>query len=341
LLLWVGTAVLPSVVTINAPSTIRIVNILPVLGLFPALFLHNLAGLSTVFPRLSTGWPRFRPVLLTILFAFYTGWTAWSIFRIWPVGGDVPFVWQAALRETAVALDHDPTISAVAIGGWSPDTLDGPTMALYLRRADLLLSHFGVQAGEDIIYTLVIPTATENEARHIFVPMALPLAPELWQKLETWGGETAVHDLFTHITLPAAPAIHPQFPAATTFGDQLHLLGYDLRCLATSSPCHLVTYWQVAAPITQPLRLFLHALDADGNVLAEDYRWDTADPQNLWQPHWQPGDVILQVHPLALENAVQLRLGLFDPYSCDPEPCQNVLTQAGEAFMLLPIPERD
>jgi len=341
LLLWAGTAVLPSLVTINAPSTIRIVNILPVLGLFPALFLHNLAGLSTVFPRLSTGWPRFRPVLLTILFAFYTGWTVWSIFKIWPAGGDVPFVWQAALAETAVSLDHTPAITAAAIAGWSPNTLDGPTMALYLRRDDLALSHFGVQAGEDIMYTLVIPTAAENEARHVFVPTGLSLAPELLEKLEMWSGETAVHDLFTHITLPAAPAIQPQFPAAATFGDQLHFLGYDFNCPVTLSPCHLVTYWQVATPISQPLRLFVHALDAHGDILAEDYRWDTADPQNLWQPHWQPGDVIVQIHPLDVADAAQLRLGLFDPYTCDPGPCQNVPTQTGEAFMLLPIPGRD
>jgi len=280
--------------------------------------------------------------LLTILFAFYTGWTTWSIFRIWPVGGDVPFVWQAALAETAVALDQSPAISSAAVAGWSPDTLDGPTMALYLRRADLSLSHFGVQAGEDIIYTLVIPTAAENEARHMFVPTVLPLASELWQKLETWGGETAVFPAFAHITLPVAPTIQPQFPTAATFGDQLQLLGYDLNedCSLTPTPAHpltpcLVTYWQVAAPITQPLRLFVHALDADGNVLAEDYRWDTADPQNLWQPHWQPGDVIMQIHPLDLTNAAQLRLGLFDPYTCDPGPCQNVFTQAGEAFVLV------
>jgi 4-amino-4-deoxy-L-arabinose transferase-like glycosyltransferase len=211
-LLWAGTAVLPSVVTINAPSTIRIVNILPVLGLFPALFIHNLPLLSTVYPKLSTGWARFRPGLLTILFVFYAGWTAWLLFKVWPVGGDIPFVWQAALKETAVALDQTPTISSAAIAGWSPDTLDAPTMALYLRRDDLALSHFGVQVGEDIIYTLLIPTAAENGASHIFVPTALPLSPWLVAKLAAWGAETAVYDRFTHIILPAAPTYSAPIP---------------------------------------------------------------------------------------------------------------------------------
>ncbi|MBK8984926.1 MAG: glycosyltransferase family 39 protein [Chloroflexi bacterium] len=344
LLLWAGTAVLPSVVTINAPSTIRIVNILPVLGLFPALFIHNLPLLSTVYPRLSTGAARFRPVLLTILFAFYVGRTAWSIFVIWSNGGDIPFVWQAALRETAVALDGDFDITAAAIGGWSPDTLDGPTMALYLRRSDLPLSHFGVQAGEDIIYTLLIPNraptgvpgSAAGDARHVFHPTALPLHPHWQSQLKAWGAATQTNKSFTQHVLPGAPIIQPQFPAAVTFGVQLRFLGHDLNpdCSPTPSPC-LITYWQVSSPITQPLRLFIHALDESGEIVAEDYRWDTAEPQQLWQPHWQPGDLIMQIHPLPLDNAAQLRLGLFDPYSCAPGPCQNVPTETGEKFILL------
>ena len=121
----------------------------------------------------------------------------------------------------------------------------------------------------------------------MFVPTALPLAPELWQKLETWGGETAVFPAFTHIILPVAPTIQPQFPTTATFGDQLRLLGYDLNedCSLTPTPAHpltpcLVTYWQVAAPITQPLRLFVHALDADGAISRNElYGWQAGRMQ--------------------------------------------------------------
>ncbi|MBK7919255.1 MAG: glycosyltransferase family 39 protein [Chloroflexi bacterium] len=341
LLLWAGTAVLPSIATINAPSSIRIVNILPVLGLFPALFIHNSPKLSTVYPRLSTGTARFRPVLLTFLFVFYAGWTAWSIFEIWPNGGDIPFVWQAALHDTAVALDHDPAITAAAIGGWSPDTMDKQTMALYVRRDDLALSHFGAQAGEDIIYTVVIPAAAADGRAHIFHPTALPLAPFWQEKLLAWGATSETAVAFTHITLPAALPEAPQFVVDETFGGQLQLFGYSLEpesCLGSPRACQLVTYWRVVGPITQPMRVFVQVLDANGDLVAEDYRWDAAEPQALWQPHWQPGDTIIQLHPVSLANASQLRLGLFDPYSCDPGPCQNVPTAVGAPFVLLPMP---
>lgn len=341
LLLWAGTAVLPSIVTINAPSSIRIVNILPVLGLFPALFIHNSPKLSTVYPRLSTGAARFRPVLLTFLFVFYAGWTAWSIFKIWPNGGDIPFVWQAALHDTAVALDHDPAITAAAIGGWSPDTMDKPTMALYLRRNDLALSHFGAQAGEDIIYTVVIPAAAADGRAHIFHPTALPLAPFWQEKLLAWGAASETAVAFTHITLPAALPETPQFAVDETFDGQLQLFGYSLEpesCFGSPDACQLVTYWRVVGPITQPMRLFVQVLDGNGDLAAEDYRWDAAEPQALWQPHWQPGDTIIQLHPVSLANASQLRVGLFDPYSCDPGPCQNAPTAVGAPFVLLPMP---
>jgi hypothetical protein len=345
LLLWGATAVLPSLVTINAPSPIRMINLLPILALFPALFIHSLPALSTVFPRLSTGRSGFRPIFVVLLCLLYAGWTAWSIFRVWPVGGDTPFVWQTALRDVGAALDSDPAITR-------RPSLAGRRTRWTRRRwpficgaMTLALSHFGALPGEDIIYTLLIPNAAADGVRHIFRPAILPLAAVWEEWLREWKTAVLPHPTFTHYLLPAAPAIQPQFPTNATFGDQLHFLGHDLtHCSPAppppSPPACLLTYWQVASPIRQPLRLFVHVLGEDGEILAEDYRWDTADPQNLWQPHWQVGDVIMQLHPLDLEGATALRLGLFDPYSCEPGPCENVATAVGEPFILLPVGTR-
>ncbi|MCP5097819.1 MAG: hypothetical protein GY943_19910, partial [Chloroflexi bacterium] len=88
----------------------------------------------------------------------------------------------------------------------------------------------------------------------------------------------------------------------------------------------------------QAVRLFVQFLDADGNLVAEDYRLDNLDPQSLWFPHWQPGDLILQRHPIPLDAAItNIRIGFFDPYSCTPAPCQNLHTEAGEPFALLSL----
>ena len=156
--------------------------------------------------------------------------------------------------------------------------------------------------------------------------------------LQNWSANTHTTDTYTQYEIHQMPPIEPQNPAAATFGDQLQFLGHDL---VSGESDELVTYWRVAAPITQPMRLFVQVLDENGDIIAEDYSWDTADPQNLWQPHWQEGDLILQRHPLPenLADAAQLHISIFDPYSCEPGPCQNLITGNGQPFLLLPVQE--
>src|SRR5690606_29651167 len=47
LTLWLITSAIPSLVTIDAPSSIRIINLLPTLMLFPLVLIHRVPYLST------------------------------------------------------------------------------------------------------------------------------------------------------------------------------------------------------------------------------------------------------------------------------------------------------
>ena len=90
------------------------------------------------------------------------------------------------------------------------------------------------------------------------------------------------------------------------FGAVLRLLGYDLRTpvVAPGGTVELVTLWQVTDPRSLRLRdssgvnaelvLFTHALDAAGNVVAQEDRLDAP----AWD--WQAGDVIAQLHRFTL-----------------------------------------
>ncbi len=323
LLLWLATAVLPSLVTINAPSSIRMINILPVLPLFTAVVIHNRGRLSTVIPNLSTV---FVNILGVAVLGYHIWWTAVSMFQIWPQNEEVRFVWQAGLTQTAVFLDHQPITAPAAIAGWSPDTMDVPTMQLTLRRDDIPLSHFNPLDG-----TLILPAA--NGA--IYRPAILDLHPYWQNQLAAWGATEQAHGEFVETRLPDGfvPEVG-QGGKTAVFANQLQFLGYELV-----GSQELVTYWRVLAPPTAASRLFVHQLDAAGNLLGEDYRLDALDPQAIWFPHWRPGDLILQHHDLSapLADTATLRLGWFNPYTCAPGPCQNLLTQTGEPFLLLEI----
>ncbi|MCA9971565.1 MAG: hypothetical protein KC425_15180 [Anaerolineales bacterium] len=328
-LLWLATFTTPSLVTVDAPSTIRMINLLPFLPLPVAEVMHNLGNFSTKNGRLSTNLVYLG---MTALVAAHIWGTGTAVFRTWPRHPEVQFVWQAAFTDMGVFLDANsaietavsPAVVTAAIAGWTPATLDVPTMALLLQRPDARLSHFDPLDG-----TLLLPAPNADGTRTLLRPNILELDPYWESQLAAWHAAVTRHPLFTQYAIRNTPYA-PQSPITATFGAELRLRG------TTTLADGFITHWEVLAAPTAGRRLFLQWLDAAGNVLAEDYRLDTADPQNLWFPHWQPGDLLLQRHPAPPPGAAQLRLGWFDPATCSPGPCQNLPTAAGEPFLLLP-----
>ena len=322
ILLWSLASFAPSIVTVDAPSIIRTINILPIFILFPALVIHKSSELSPVIHKLSTRIRPFIPIFLTLL---YTGWTAYSLFIVWPQNEEVQFVWQKALTETAFTLDTTPNSGPVAIGGWSPSTMDPPTMQLSLRRQDLDLRYFGSDSQTEPINTLILPYADADEGIRIFHPTVRPLALPLQAKLTQLGATQTQHDTFTQYTIrntfPISRSEAAQSPIS--FNQEIQLLQTEFL------PDGLLTTWQILASTDQPRHFFVHALSTDGNILAQH---DGLDAPAI---HWQPGDILWQYHPLpVLDTAVtHIRLGLYNPATCPA--CQNLSTEDGSEFLLI------
>ena len=326
LLLWTLTAFIPSILTIDAPSSIRIINILPVLTLLPAIIIHNLGHLSTEKAYLSTAlMEKWIPALLVLLlFLWHLGRTGEAIFVIWPANEEVQFVWQKALTEAAAYLDATPQTGAVAIGGWTPATMDPPTMALTLRRDDLQLRFFDPQQA------LILPagSALGNPVRLIH-PTILPPHPALQAELQRWGAVPMATGDFTLYTLREVEPSGLDFSGGVTFGGEITLLGSrfteDCRPFI-SLPCQVITYWQVMESPQTPRRFFLHVVDGQGNTVTQH------DGLGAPAAHWQPGDLILQRHELAVEMPAPytLRLGVYDPLTG-----RRLLTATGVDYVLL------
>jgi hypothetical protein len=229
-----------------------------------------------------------------------TGWRTFEgLWRVWLANDEVRFVWQAALTEAAGYLDSSAAAGPVAVGGWTPDTMDAPTMELSLRRDDLSLRYF------DPTQSLILP-ATTGEPIRIVTPTALPLAPPLAAMFAPWEQPQGE---FTLYEIPARLDLGPQVAADVDFGGKARLMGYDVvEGCAVGEPCTLLTYWQVTAPDGQPRRIFLHALDETGQIASQDDRLGA--PAEFWQP----GDVILQLLTIA-QATDDLRLGIYDPQS--------------------------
>jgi hypothetical protein len=113
--------------------------------------------------------------------------------------------------------------------------------------------------------------------------------------------------------LPARPLDEEDIPYRLGYrlGDQITLLGYDLT---TTDPVTLTLYWRTEAQVGDNYTVFIHALDADGEIIAQ---FD-APPLNGLYPSgtWLPGQIIADVHPITLPTAAGfLAVGLYDPIS--------------------------
>lgn len=319
LLLWVLTAFVPSVVTINAPSTIRISNILPVLTILPAIVMHSMGYLSTERDELSTTvkrkWLPFVGVLLILI--FHLARTGWGLFVVWPANAEVQFVWQEALIDAAAYLDEVPDAGPVAVGGWTPETMDPPTVALSLRRDDLALRFFHPEQA------LLLPAAAPGETARIVHPAILSPHPALQAQLDRWGITGSRRNAFTVYEFDAPPDPAPDYPAAVSFGEELLFLGHTFRegCRpAGSAPCQILTYWRVTGPAAGPRRIFLHAVTEEGAIAA------TGDALGAPAAQWQVGDLLVQRHEVAIDTIepYTLNLGVYNP-----ETSRRLLTETG------------
>ncbi len=327
LILWLLSSSIPSIVTIDAPSYIRISNVLPLIGAFPpigAQVIHRFRHLSTIIPRLSPDLDRLLIVAgLSLIFLGHAVRSARALFFTWPAESEVQFVWQAALTEAAAYLDASDQAGPVAVGGWTPGSMDPPTMALTLRREDLALRFFNPQEA------VIVPVTPADASARVIRPLILSPHPYLEEKLAAWGAQETAFDTFVLYRLPANIALKPGIRKEATFGDQATLLGFDKQpdCPPVAAVCWLATYWQIQRASVEPRRIFVHQIGSDGQILAQDDRLGAPSE------HWQAGDLLLQLlwlPEVGEESRSETRLGFYNPVTGE-----RLLTRDGTDFVIL------
>lgn len=322
ILLWLLMSAIPSIVTVDAPSSIRIINALPVIAVFPVIGLeviHLFRGLSTVYTKLSPKFVRIAVIIsLLTLAAVYLARTSISLFNTWPVNTEVQFVWQQALTEAAAFLDASADAGPTAIGGWTPETMDPPTMELTLKREDLALRYF------DPTQSLIVPFQQDSQPSWIVLPAILPLASGLDSLLKQISDGSTSMGSFIYYEIPEHNSVSPQYPGDSLFDAEIKFIGYqavsdgeDVGSGDNSTnddvELQLVTFWQVEETTAEPRRIFLQAIsENEEQVIGQD------DALGAPAAHWRVGDIILQKHNLVLPantEAYELRLGIYDPVS--------------------------
>jgi 4-amino-4-deoxy-L-arabinose transferase-like glycosyltransferase len=332
LLIWLGGALVPSIVTSVAPSSIRDILGLVVVFVFPALALVE-AG-RWVKRKVHDAGRRMRGVGRTIyasrfllsafcllLLAPCLLLTVRDYFFVWPRHDVVRFDYQADLTAVAHRLDELPAGMPVTVAGLSVHTMDGPSLDLSTQR--------GVQDVRlcDTRETLVIPAGRDV---WLFVPQVVPFDVDLQGRLLEWGAVVEAGPQFSFASyrlsddavlrrdlqrLKAVVAMPDGTPVAlpVSFGGRLTFLGYEWlrQTFAPGDSATLLTYWRVETPSTVPLKVFVHLLgESDVSVAQHD---GLGSP-----PHrWGAGDLLVQKHVLSFPTDLspglyKLQLGVYN-----------------------------
>ncbi|MBN1285686.1 MAG: glycosyltransferase family 39 protein [Anaerolineae bacterium] len=106
------------------------------------------------------------------------------------------------------------------------------------------------------------------------------------------------------ITLePAAESDFPN-PASINFGGKAELAGYalDARRAAPGDTLTLTLYWRALSTMDANYTVFAHVVGADTHIWANGDAWPTGPGGDvIATAAWQPGDIIEDVHTLALD----------------------------------------
>ena len=328
-LIWLAGGLAPAVLTWPAASNSHGILAQPPTFLIAAVGLDALIGRMTAVDR---SWSMAAAGVLSMaVLGVHTITAVNDYFNQWATHPVVQREHQTGTARTALYFARRSVDGFVFSSGrvtpWNPWTettfrVIAPQAAAQTRWFDARWSFVFPNGRTDL--TLITPALDDDPA-----PLDGRLIEDLFPTVEPSPLATAyfsathvVSSLQTRlITLTRAAVSWPpgvkidraaQLPVV--FGDQLALIGYDLRrtVVPIGKNIRLTTYWRVVQPDAAPLSIFVHVLSEAGDLAAQ---WDgfTVAPRYL-----QAGDIVVQVHFIPIPPAFKpgrydLALGVYRP----------------------------
>ena len=329
LLIWFAAGILPSLITGPTANTTRNLGALAPTFILPAV---GFVALGQWLTRRGYAWS--RPVstaVAALWLLFAAGQSTVDYFGRWAQSPDVRAAYQHTLVTALDYLDEQaaghPAGDPIIISSVYPGPAHNPSIALVLANAS------DERRWVDARYALVLPG--DRPARLVAMA-ATPLHP----LFATWVSPVTQVDLrpddlnpfFTVSSLPAASALADELsllPEVVSFGADspaLRLVGY--RWLADSvapgGVAELMQVWQVVDPAgvgpivppfyTTDVVFFTHVLGENGQNL---FQADALDAPS-WD--WQAGDLVVQIHQLAVPADIPagvytVAVGVYDRLS--------------------------
>lgn len=288
LLIWLGVALIPSAITPQSPSTVRLVGALPVVYV-----LLGVGGTAVYDKILSVNGSSKTHLVLTVVLV---GLLGINLFRTINDG----FVNWAQAETTRLA--HYQTVLLDIARHWQANPTENSVIADAFYEPidkDSLIRNLGadpqfrwVQTGANVAGAIVIPV--KGNGRFYVPEFAAPSA-----NLLEFAGipnepqfRSQNEPSFAIYSLPnTAPELTTLEPILLE--DRISLIGYEILDIEDKPLPEIFTLWRVENDLPADLAAFLHLVDADNRIVAQHDGLDAA-PTTL-----QVGDLVLQRHVLA------------------------------------------
>ncbi|HET7375296.1 MAG TPA: glycosyltransferase family 39 protein, partial [Anaerolineae bacterium] len=271
-LIWLGSMLIPSMVTSGAPNFTRTLGALPVAFALPAIGLEWLS----MWPLRMIAMPYeqkltrlLKPIAIVFLigvFAVNAASTFDDYFNKWPNQPETQFVFQADFAAIAKDIDAN-TVMDVSVGGLSNDTMDDDSLRLLLQRKDVRVRWFDsgspISSGGAIVFW-------DNSPVYIYVPTIVPISLAL-SFFEPYYTRVETQDYARYTgQFKASP---PRPGGLVLFDDTATLSLGDAPYHSSAQPgssIALTTLLRATEPIEYPRRIFIHLIDpSSGNIIAQ------------------------------------------------------------------------
>jgi hypothetical protein len=103
----------------------------------------------------------------------------------------------------------------------------------------------------------------------------------------------------------------PETAVATDYrlGERVELAGYAVE--PAGEQLRVTLYWRALAPLERTATVFVHLLDGEGEIAAQQ---DAPPLNNAYPlPVWPPGMLVADTYLLPAAGGAQLGVGLYDP----------------------------
>lgn len=317
LVIWLAVALLPSALSPDAPSTVRLIGALPVVYLMPGLsidaaerWLRARSG-PTASER-----NRFVPLflgILSLILAINVYRTARDGFVRWPAELETRLRYQTALRDIGNHWRHLAPDRPLVVAEVFFEPIDADSLR---RGVGEETAARWVQTGAGVAGALVWPLPVEGRTGALYVPEYAPLDPDLM----AMAGLSRKPDFrsdgspsFAVYMLPASPAVElaqrsDEFVSESN-GELMTLAGTTIPDVAEGEIL-FASWWRVAGALPEDLAIFIHLTDETGMIIGQYDGLDAAAAT------LQRDDSVLQRHAIPLPAEMNpgdytLHLGLY------------------------------